>query len=1030
VLQQAEVQEVTFSAGAGVGGEATLTYTDLYGQDWTTRPFAVGGETHYVLEYALATGFTNTQVDLVLSYGGVAQYIDISALGDLTAAKIREKLLAISTIYVPAAGTRANKGREVFVTERPHATSIKLNGAIEHSTRKIFDIYMTPDPRTGYDENGGLLEFKSYFGTDNTTEVNAMVTADLAYTAIHSTGDHSDDIRTALESLPNQVIPSVTVTKAAITSPNTAVLGAHGNAFKQTYRITFNAPSNSGDQHMLACDATACDHDGCANRKLGVSDVKYIHYSDAQNAWKKINFQGAGYFVMSIHSTEDNGKTALTGDFSAGMGYLKWNTGEKVETADFALIGNAAAVQTALRTITGWEAVTVVELTDGDNDGDFTAPHAFTVTFPAGYDDGGQVPVTGAYASSVYTRGGTKATTATVSVVDQRFSNSLWIGEISGWHKFSVSSDTYTGADSKPTAEGGDVFEFSSIQYGFDTAATTSATAITGNCVAKSSTASIECTSGTVQNGKVYGRIQYSANRPTQTSQQTEDYFAVGANVEVMDLTWADGAIGTDVTGTSIKNTYRKFGVLSHVTNGHGKMFAKLDSTPETDSSTDYTLRVTSNNGTTSSFKQVRIVASQNEVQTIKVVDGSNILGHTATQTYRIYINKGKSNEEFTEVLTYGSSNAQVAEAINAFSALSGPVKVDNTLHGFDTGTGTTHAKVITFDAIDGDVPQLRAESVGTLTGTLHTTTIRDGSSLTGGADARFEHMEAGGMINITSQETVTFTLPSSGTSAVIAFSYDNVMQSGTGVLLSGNISDGGTIDAALASIQDDNLVQIIGTTSDIVSTFTAGTDTIVVTLPKGLSGAKLEVHVLAGAVNTKTTKTVNRNNNGKSFTIVRAAHTKIALPNLGNHTTNDVKMSNELVDLRVGDVLDVTGCTGGGTAPNGGVTPFTVPITAFSAAQGAVTITAAFGGASYAGCVYSQVRDTLVLDAIPDAMTGLVDVTYTAPRGSCAVTEVSKGTTESATCSHRGVCDGGSGLCVCHEGYSGEACETQTVLV
>jgi hypothetical protein len=288
-------------------------------------------------------------------------------------------------------------------------------------------------------------------------------------------------------------------------------------------------------------------------------------------------------------------------------------------------------------------------------------------------------------------------------------------------------------------------------------------------------------------------------------------------------------------------------------------------------------------------------------------------------------------------------------------------------------------------------------------------------------------------MINITSQETVTFTLPSSGTSAVIAFSYDNVMQSGTGVLLSGDIADGGTIDTALASIQDDNLVEIIGTTSDIVSTFTAGTDTIVVTLPKGLSGAKLEVHVLAGAVNTKTTKTVNRNNNGKSFTILRAAHTKSALPDLGTHAAANVVMSNELVDLRVGDVLDVTGCTGGGTAtnaPNNAVTPFTVPITAFSAAQGAVTITAAFGGTDYTGCVYSQVRDTLVLDAIPDAMTGLVDVTYTAPRGSCAVTEVSKGTTESATCSHRGVCDGGSGLCVCHEGYSGEACETQTVLV
>jgi len=698
-----------------------------------------------------------------------------------------------------------------------------------------------------------------------------------------------------------------------------------------------------------------------------------------------------------------------------------------VETADFALIGNAAAVQTALRTITGWEAVTVT--TDVS---DFTMSHAFTVTFPAGYDDGGQVPITGAYESSVYTRGGAKANSATVSVVDQRFSNSLWMGEISGWHEFVVTNPSgfvMTGVNNKPTAEAGDVFEFSSVHYGFGTTSATSdtATSAMGTCVTKSSNAGIECITGTYTTSKVYGRIKYSANRPTQTSQQTEDYFAVGANVEVMDLTWADDALGTNVD-TNIKNIYRKFRVLSHVTNGHGKMFAKLDSTPETDSSTDYTLRVTSNNGTTSSFNQVRIVASQNEVQTIKVIDSSNQLGHTATETYRLYINKGKSNEEFTEVLTYGSSNAQVAEAINAFSALSGPVKVDNVLHGFNTNVATTtHAKVITFDAIDGDVPQLHAESVGSLTGTLHTTTIRDGSSLTGGADARFEHMEAGGMINITSQETVTFTLPSADTTTVIAFSYDNVMQSGAAAALDGTTDDA-DIETALASIQDDNLVKIIGATTDFVAEWSS--PTLTVTLPKGLSGAKLEAHVLAG-INTKTTKTVNRNNNGKSFTIVRAAHTKSDLTNLGVFNTAHALMSNELVDLRVGDVLDVTGCSAGTNAPNAGVTPYTVPITAFTGTvQGVVKIIAAFGGSDGAGCAYSQVRDTLVLDAIPDAMTGLVDVTYTAPRGSCAVTEVSKGTTESATCSHRGVCDGGSGLCECHEGYSGEACETQTVLV
>merc|ERR1711943_21915 len=284
----------------------------------------------------------------------------------------------------------------------------------------------------------------------------------------------------------------------------------------------------------------------------------------------------------------------------------------------------------------------------------------------------------------------------------------------------------------------------------------------------------------------------------------------------------------------------------------------------------------------------------------------------------------------------------------------SGPVKVTNTFHGFNTGADASKkTMVVTFDAIDGDVPLLHAESFGNPTaGALSTSTITHGSSISGGAGARFEHMEAGGTINITSQETVTFTVPSGGTSNVVVFSYDGIMQSGTGVTLSGAINDGGTLDDALATITDDNGVKVVGAASEVVATH--ATDTITVTLKKGLSGSKLEMHAVTGGVHTSTTKTVNRNNNGKTFRIKRV-----------------------------------------GT-----------------------------------GCAATLIRDTLILDSIPDAMNGAVDITYTAPSGSCSVSEVTKGSSESATCSNRGSCDGGSGLCVCHEGYSGEACETQTVLV
>merc|ERR1711959_100537 len=528
-------------------------------------------------------------------------------------------------------------------------------------------------------------------------------------------------------------------------------------------------------------------------------------------------------------------------------------------------------------------------------------------------------------------------------------------------------------------------------------------------------------------NGQIFGKIDYTQDRPTQTSQQTEDYFAVGSTIEVLDHTWVDTTLTSTVAATSIKNEYRKFKVLGHVKNQHGKMFAKLDGTPETDSTTDYNFRVTSNNGTQSQFKNVRIVASAGEVQTIKQVDGNNVLALQSTETFRLYINKNKANEEFTELLKMGSSDAQIAEAINAFAALSGPVKVGTTLEG-----ATTTAKVITFDAIDGDVPQLEFVADGTSSGTVHTTTVRDGSSITGGADARFENMEPGGTINVTSVEIVKFELTSTSTDAVVTFSYDGIMQSDTAVTLTiaTDIADGGDIDDALASILDDNGNAVIGTAGDVVGTYDkdATPPLVAITLPKGMSGSKLEMHILSTANHASTTKTVERNNNGKTFKIVRVDHAKTDLGVPDTPGANDQVYNNEVPDFRVGDVFDVTDCT------DGLVPPMKTHLTGYTGTAGtSITLTvgtALPGTSAGAGCKLHLVKDTLVLDSVPDAWTGLVDITYTAPSGSCSVSEVTKGTTESATCSNRGACDGGSGLCTCHEGYSGEACETQTVLV
>merc|ERR1712100_453186 len=75
---------------------------------------------------------------------------------------------------------------------------------------------------------------------------------------------------------------------------------------------------------------------------------------------------------------------------------------------------------------------------------------------------------------------------------------------------------------------------------------------------------------------------------------------------------------------------------------------------------------------------------------------------------------------------------------------------------------------------------------------------------------------------------------------------------------------------------------------------------------------------------------------------------------------------NNEVHDFRVGDVFDVTDCSDGAF-----VTPTTAAITGISQAAGAVTLTV---GTTLVGtgaaCKLHLVKDTLVLDSVPDAWT------------------------------------------------------------
>merc|ERR1712072_1126884 len=234
-----------------------------------------------------------------------------------------------------------------------------------------------------HDDNGGL-------NTAFTAAWGATPTANTAELKLYQLGDRSHEIETALTSLPNQVIPSVTVSKVGVTDTDTNSDGANGNTYAQSYTITFNNDANSGDQNMLTCNAAPCDHDGCINRGPGVAEVRYMRH-DPEARGEGINFVNQGYFIMDI------GSNTAHAALSAGTIRIMRDTGAGISSAEFAVVATAAEVQTALRTITGWGAVTVelwgaVAQSTAAVSAKLLLNHQFKVTFAAGYDDLGKSP--------------------------------------------------------------------------------------------------------------------------------------------------------------------------------------------------------------------------------------------------------------------------------------------------------------------------------------------------------------------------------------------------------------------------------------------------------------------------------------------------------------------------------------------------------------------------------------------------------------------------------------------------------------
>jgi len=1064
--QAAEVQSVTFNAGRGLGGTATLTYNDLYGQSWTTRPFSIGGDNTYRLEIAVVptTACANGDCTLTFTYG-TATPADFefhteggalfTAAGTSASDELRDALLKVLGPYATGTTIGKDRGNTIYVKKHYSSTSAKLGGSIHASARVIYDITI-PVEMAGHDDNGGLTALTV------TKKSGSALTDNNFAVGLHQMGDHSTDIKNALTSLPNAVIPSVTVAKELVTDTGTNSAGTDGNAYKQTYSITFDNTANAGDQNMLSCDASPCNDDGCLNRGPGVSEVRYMQH-DHEHYGEGINFVSQGYFIMDIG--EDAAEAAL----SAGSIKIMWDTGAGISSAIFAVVGTASEVQTALRTITGWEAVTVelwgTRATGTNAATQILSAHQFKVTFPAGYDDLGKSPTfhtmsntEGAYAD---------AGNVLARLYDQRFSNSIWLGKTTGYFEVLMLQDGSTATtkhtalntaadlnartlDTKP--QSGNSYYFSTQVFG--TGGTTGAAMTIGTNVGGSSAGSklhfkadddatsilagafpLVNTNG--GNGGAHTRYAYLES--SKTSRQTSDYFAVGSTIEVLPTTWNTGAPETDVDiKVTSNNAYRKFRVTGHVTNQFNTEFAKLDSFPADDgigpttalaSRPDYNLKITSNNGTVHSYSDVAVQITLNEIQILSLANG---LDSEMTGASNIYKLRYKGEE--TQDLDHESTPLQVAEEINGFSALSGPVTVAG--EGTKvTATGAYPKYKITFAAEDGDVAQLEPVKLGSHN--VYVTTRENGWSIEGPVGTGLDSMQAGGIINVTAREECKFEVGGTD-NGLYYLCYDGVCGATphTG-------DDSANVEDALATIKDDNGVALFPTTA---TSCTYDTKVHTVKLPMGYSCDGLEMRIKTANAVGSITKTVDKHNNGKQFKITRSFLQSEATPGaIGTDgevapTFNTLTFGNgkghsavALVDSLL--ISDKTSCDARVDADDAAYPMSRVVSTiSHSGAVAAGTTVAVKADAPATACTYSLQRYVITLDSMPTrslaSNTGGKTLLYTSPVGSCSVAETTKGTYESYECSNRGACDGKSGICGCYEGYSGQSCETQTVLV
>lgn len=394
-VQAHEIQEITVTANNMLAGEMTLTYTDAYGQAWTTSPIAVGGDNKFDIRLASGdTGSCSLRYSDAIDSARQSGY-DGSTYTDFSSTDHHYPSNAAVSLSGTACNGATAAQMDTILSENPVASNVHVTKSTDITDGAKYEVTV------------GNLNFQN----ENTaSEIGQFSLDGVSGEAVHPLGDHSEDIARALTSLPYGVIPSVTVSKVTVKSSDYASDDvSFGNGVQQKYRVTFSDAANAGDQNLLQCNAAGCNEDGCAPRYEGVNHEKFIStkYHAAQAEGQVTDYRTSivatgqgGFWLRPWKANKD-----VADDFTSGTYYIHRDLGNgKSSSATFQFNDDQAAIESALQTIEGWSGIAVSCNSAADSYakgkgtpgtvGHSATKHQFEcyVTYPVGYDDGARLP--------------------------------------------------------------------------------------------------------------------------------------------------------------------------------------------------------------------------------------------------------------------------------------------------------------------------------------------------------------------------------------------------------------------------------------------------------------------------------------------------------------------------------------------------------------------------------------------------------------------------------------------------------------